>query len=247
MAMHGGERRATASHDGRCMDATSDFVRGLKLLTLIQSRIADYAARSSRGLIERFDAWFGEHDRSTGRLFLVTHGYSRTVREVLTRHRDEWIANGRFPWRPPDTSLFLLVDDSTDAIDTRIMAYEVKAPLTSMPFAGVAAGDARLLGGMVGENDFVVILLGIECFDENGWALHPRGLGAHLDGIMTELTRLQRKFVVIAVAQDYKLQRGFLGAPELFEDHFDRVGLYPPGRINFVVTENRVWPFPRVG
>lgn len=221
----------------------------LKDLSELPEKITDITSPKLRLLIENFDRMISSFaNPRQGRLFIVTHGYSRTVREVLTRERGEWLSKEKRndSWKKEDHEVFLLLDDSRGAIDTRIMEYELKANARSSnhEMAPIEAGGGNILKSMVRKRDRILFVLGVECFDESGWALHPRGLHSYLEkGLLSDLRGLCKHVRVVAVAQSFKKQPNFLRSPEHYEDHFDRIDLYPPGVIENMITDAGVLSF----
>ena len=46
--------------------------------------------------------------------------------------------------------------------------------------------------------------------------------------------------LVVVAAEDYKRQRKPLRESELYDDHFDRVEIYPPYEIDLIITDNEI-------
>jgi hypothetical protein len=207
-------------------EKTSQVRRGLREL---RSEIDRRIAEGRHGIVENFRRtelpWLTV--AGAGRAFIVTHGYSKTVRSVLTH---------------PDLRDFRIVVSSSgeaDFEDARKMVYEI----TEDPGAKdreVAAGDMDLLPGFVDDEDRVMAILGAECFDDDGRVLHPRGARDKIVQLKTALDSSNKKigFKVVFVAEEYKripdkMVDGF------FKNFHDRMDIYPPDFPKTILSDRR--------
>lgn len=183
--------------------------------------------------------WYSTTPPSSDQLIVVTHGYSKTVREVIKRVL--------FPQlRVERDKVFLITgkkEESPEAFDTRLMEYELKeeAPWDAARSRrlAISAGEVSLLSKLASTNARVLILLGAEAYDAQGrWVVHPRGIERRLSRLTAAFAQSRSAFRVVVVAEGYKCQPDLLDSREFFEDHLDRVSLYPRDLISLIVSDD---------
>lgn len=183
--------------------------------------------RSRRRIVERVAALVAACPPP---LFLVTSGYSKTVREVLARRE-----------LPDGVQVYLLLTTPEQQLATRILKSELKhgvPPALAASRRLMAAGTPEMLLAMIGPSHRVLVLVGAECFDGAGRVAHPRGIAAPLLRLVDQLASRRVPHLVLAVAECYKKLQRELSDSEFYTDHMDGVDVYPAGMVHLVVGED---------
>ncbi len=218
----------------------------LEAIEQLPSYLGHHLSTTRRGISSHFGQLLTEffEGATDGDCYLVSHGYSKTVREVLKRNRE--LVN--------HLNIFLLISGQEETFDARVLAYELKEkpnstfPVTRTGCTGLlpaapnlAAGNLALLLGMLTGKSRVIILLGADCFDPAGRAMHARGAGWLIRRLRRKLPAGAQMLVVICTEGFRKISEP-LTATRFYRDHFDRVDLYRPDEISLIVTEAGVQP-----
>ena len=109
------------------------------------------------------------------RSLLVTHGFSTTVRDVLKRGITD----------RGNTDIFIIGSGKHGSLDSKMMCNCLVELADSERFRNVTVGDEQCLLSFLDNTTHVMFVLGAECFDGKGRALHPRGL--RMGGLRTRL------------------------------------------------------------
>lgn len=218
-------------------DGTRQAKQRLEALLRALTELSGIVERCIRGYRADIVTKFCDHQLDwlkaalPSQAFIITHGYSKTVRAVLN---DD---DGRL-----DPFKILVVSSGDDDFeDARKMAYELKEkPKYADRVA--TAGQEDVLMGLINPGDRVMALLGAECFDNEPRVIHPRGARSKLMSIEDALERRKVPYRVVVVAESYKQQSGNLGDAEFFRNHLDRLDIYPANAIDAVITDKEVLP-----
>jgi hypothetical protein len=179
-----------------------------------------------------YDDWF--RDVPAANRYIVSHGYSRTVLSVL---------KSALSPAPGDSRVFFILPEEKASLDTRIMEYEIKAQEELRAFRNFAAGTEHHLLNLLTYRDFVLVLLGAECFDRKNRVVHPRGPVQGFGSLLQELRNREIRYLVAVVAETYKLHTVELTADtNFYGQHFDRIELYSPDWIDLILTDDPDWP-----
>jgi hypothetical protein len=178
------------------------------------------------------DDWF--HGVPAANRYIVSHGYSRTVLSVL---------KSALSPAPDASRVFFILPEEKASLDTRVMEYELKAHEELRTFRNFAAGTEHHLLSLLTNRDFVLVLLGAECFDRKNRVVHPRGLVQGFGSLLQELRNRRIRYLVAVVAETYKLHTIELTADiNFYGQHFDRIELYSPDWIDLILTDDPDWP-----
>jgi hypothetical protein len=172
--------------------------------------------------------------RSSRPLFVVTNGYSKTVRDVLSLRP-----------LPGHIRVYLLLQDEAEQLSTRIMKSEVKHGSKGSlrrTRGRVACGNAEMLLSLLGRTHSVLLLLGAECFDEEGRVAQTHGITTTFSTLTTEMKRHDIPYLVVVVAEGYKRLECELASSPFYTDHFDGVDIYPSGSVDLIISEEDTWP-----
>ena len=200
-------------------------------------KVASQAIARSRAEIRRrflpiYSSWFSE---TREHRFLVTHDYSKTVRNILKS--PEWQKH-----LTNESLLFILTNRGEEELDARFLEYELKEGKKIRKERPLGTGDVTVLEGLVARGDSVMIVLGAECFDDRRTVVHSRGIAGRLDALRRQLVSQGVRVLVVVLAEQYKHQEGRLVDTTFFDDHYDRVDLYHPSDIDLVVSDRRTYP-----
>lgn len=200
-----------------------EFDLMLSALERLPAYVSRAVAQARTSINSRFRElmanWAGGVTGRKGHTYLVTYGYSKTVREVI---RDAFLE----PDSSRDLRLFLLSGDSAnDEFDARRMKLEIK----QYPHASsihLAAGHPEFLLGLLSSNDRVILVQGIESYDKELRMVHPRTTGTQLAKLRDHLDLAKIPNLLAVVAESYKRQEQELSQTPLFTLHFERVAIY---------------------
>lgn len=211
----------------------------LKLTELTE--LVDISIEKSREeIISKFvtfyNRWFGKNANSEK--FLLTHGYSKTVREIFKRGLSEIIKKDKkIPKKENTPRIFIMKSDSEDNFDTRLMEFELKEDMRFPIPNDISAGDENLFVDLLESNTKIMVVLGAECFDEKLRVVHPRGIAHRLKKLKETL---QKRCVITVVAEGYKHHKNLIKIPAFYQDHIDRIDLYEAGLIDFIISDNTI-------
>lgn len=174
------------------------------------------------------NAWLASPNPAGGDDYLVAHGYSKTVRDLLR----QLLLEPR-PNRPPVRSL--LIGDATSELDTRLMHWELGRD--DVLRGRYISGPVELLLGVVRKEDRVLVLMGAEAFDRRRRVLHPRGAEQRWSKVLYGLAARQVRCLAMVVAESYKLHRKGLADAVFSTAHCERTEIFDPRVVDLVVTE----------
>jgi hypothetical protein len=221
-------------------ELTNDVIKALSqpdqlkaFLTLpadLSRVVSDCRQQICQRLKANYDEWFegvpGRHR------YIVSHGYSKTVLSVLK----SLLAAGKTAQE--ELRIFFVLPEEKESFDTRVMEYELREDDSLRTFRNFAAGTDHHLFSLLSSSDSVLVLLGAECFDEDGWVVHPRGIAGGFGRLLERLQENKIRCLTTVVAESYKRHRGSLRADtDFYGQHFDRIELYSPEWINRIVTD----------
>jgi len=204
-------------------------------LTVTLQAVQDIRVYVTRSIAEDRDNIVKEFERDCrdwfkdayAAAYVVTHGYSKTVREAITRG---------LPPMDPLPYVYLLVCRNTDEFDTRLMEYEISERLRGEPepYEHLASGEGEVLLRLLNEGDKVLVVLGAECFDTKDRVVHPRGMVDYLEEFVAKAVK-KAEVRVIVLAEEYKGQRD-LANTKFYDEHFDRVSVYDGKNIDSILS-----------
>jgi hypothetical protein len=202
-----------------------------ELPTEVQKRLVERRARLAHLAGDLYRAWAIPGTRQ----YIVTHGYSKTVREVLRACFGEDAGSPGYP----EPRVFLLsTEDPQAEFDARLMKVELRQCLGSRELS-IAAGSVEFLCGLLKRSDQLLIMLGAESFDADRRVVHPRTAAAHVERL---LKQARCPHLCVVVAESYKRLPGDLTASTFFADHFDRVSIYDSSLVDFIVSDDGIEP-----
>lgn len=207
-----------------------------------------------------------ESERS-GNLYVVSHGYSNTVLHALLELENEsgWLSNGNvrlFFYLLPEEETFdtrlmqyelragMLVQElarestKPNEPNTPVEPEDMSKPQKESENGAreriftqqLATGDRHVLLNLLDPSqDRVLVLLGAESFDKDHRVVHPRGMP--LREFLRELEETGTQPRVVVLAESYKQQRSLAQDSHFYDQHFDRVDVYPRDTIEWVITE----------
>jgi len=230
------------------LDAPETWSKRLTALTELQTYM-NRAIALSRDTMTRA---FGEFLRSWGtpahpdaKLFLVTSGYSKTVRELVLRT----LGAGATEW-PAEPCVFLLLTGEVEEWETRLMRWEFR-PLLSRATAThpskprtkhrrlcrLAVGDEEMLACLGRKGDRALFLLGVESIDAEGKMAHPRAAVEAVRRAVSALRASRVETRVIVAAERYKLNPRRFVETAFFAEQFERPGFYGLDMVDHVVSD----------
>lgn len=166
---------------------------------------------------------------------VITHGYSKTVREALMAY---FVTVG--PCRLPKTLALLNVEE--DASDARRLVFELRERLPPGigPALEVTIGDKASLG-LLSRGENVVVVLGAECYDGSGRIVHVRGAQEELKAI-AGLSVQGINVKVVVVAENYKRvdpvnKTTLMDKLKFFRYHLNKLDVYGPGTVDYIVSD----------
>jgi hypothetical protein len=186
------------------------------------------------------DAWWARV-ASGAVVYLVTAGYSKTVRELI-RHAlgARWDEPGRDhpPWRP---HLYQLLAGDDEELDSRLMVWELRDLWTRERWRP-ASGSGEMLVSLTRPGDRVMLLLGAEAVDSDRRVVHPRSVLERLQPVLDRLSGAQVPTLVVVAAESFKrLQAPFATGP-FYRGHFERVGVYEAELVDLVLSDRGTDP-----
>lgn len=197
-------------------DKAVELLRDLRgLAAFIDEHVINSRLRIVEGFCGSQLEWLNKAT-APSEAFIVTHGYSKTVRAVLNDTKK----------RLAGFKVLVMNAGEDDFEDARKMVYE----LTELPqFKNrvVSIGDESVLAGLIRRGDRVMALLGAECFDSGRRVIHSRGVHRKLVDMREAINKQKADFRVVVVAENYKLHDGLLTDEEFFRSHLDRADVYP--------------------
>ncbi|MHC4955960.1 MAG: hypothetical protein ACYTGZ_19100 [Planctomycetota bacterium] len=202
-----------------------------RLRIVVDTAIDRGRAETVESFSNVFDHWLAARVSEEPAL-IVTHGYSKTVRDVLRSKLTALPASGMlYP------TVLILRDGDADDFDTRLMEFELTQDLAPLGVQ-VTAADERFLREMLKEKPLVLFTLGVECFDPARRVLHPRGIADLLERMKEQtMPKHGSRGLVVFVAESYKCQMDLSAATAFYGAHLDRVNLYPPDLVDIVASD----------
>ena len=200
---------------------------------------------SREKIAQEFKRYYQEWDNASDpscRVVHVTHGFSSTVRDVLT----EAFKEGSLGQRDDRIRIFIIRSEEQDDLDSRLMAHalaalrSVLAELPSAATIDLAVADVKSLAGFLDGETKVLVVLGAEAFDNNRRVIHPQGID--LEILDSELDHAKSHKIVI-LAESYK-QQEILSDSQFYRYHLDRIRVYPPDMVDAVITDTRTFRKP---
>lgn len=216
------------------VDRVDHVLRSIKLLPLYLARLIAFCRSKIRDQAELIIEEMRK--MCNGDMYLVVHGYSKTVRDTL-------LLGKKIRAGGDSVRLFFLLGDKDSVFDARVIEDEVRvAPEGS--WSDTAAGNEDVLVGLLKGGDSVVLLLGAECFDKDKRVVHARGFARGLGALKTRVQEVDGgvSFAVVVLAEEYKLAKEPLNATRFYDDHYDQVDLYHGKDIDLIVQGAAVLP-----
>lgn len=161
--------------------------------------------------------------------YILTHGHSKTVREVLKR--------GLQPLEPNIPHVFVMQPEDEDDFETRLMLYELRED-DDFRFLRRAASTRVEFIQLLGSQAKVMVVLGAECFDSDLRVLHPLGISNSLK-MLKEV--LGSQFQVIVVGEEYKHYSHLMSFPEFYRNHLDRVEILNSDLVDYIITDRMIY------
>lgn len=187
-------------------------------------------------LSERLSAVIDCWADDPSKLIVLTHGFSKTVRDALKK------AAHRLGENQP--TIFVTDTNGTERTessgDAGWMAHgleqSIRAEFGARIYTGkIISGDSRLLSDLSPSGKLLVIL-GAECFSDNGKAIHPRGA---LEMIVN-LISTKRDCLIVILAESYKKRDvdSLISGSDLM--HMQRLDVYTPKHIDMILSDELV-------
>lgn len=186
---------------------------------------------------ELLEAWC-EGLLSEATAYIVTLGYSKTVRELI-RYSFGSEPNGEASAAPPvRPQVYQLVSGDPDGLDARLMAWELRdlRPLR------LAAGSGQMLVSMTRPGDRVLVLLGAEAVDKSGRVVHPRSVLEQLILAADCLNEARISSLVVVAAESFKCHGEVFASGPLYGGYLERVGIYSAPLVHLILTEKGTKP-----
>lgn len=198
-----------------------------KLSAMVRKVIVD----NRNVIVEQFTnycrTFFGtESFRNT---FILTHGHSKTVREVLKR--------GLQPLGPNFPNVFVLEPDDVDDFETRLMLHELRED-DEFRFLRNASSTKVEFMKLLGNQAKVMLVLGAECFDSDLRVLHPLGISQSIKSLQE---CLGSQFQVVVVGEEYKHYLHLMSFPEFYRNHLDRVEILNSDLVDYIITNKSIY------
>jgi hypothetical protein len=240
-------------------------------LRLLPSYVRSYFRTSRQGIRTKFVEIYREWaSKGVGRPYVVSHGYSKTVRDVLRDGLPEaTIGVGLLP------DVFFIREEEYAFFDTQLMEYEVRHEWGRAEgergFRELSVGETHVLVGLVKPGQRVLVVLGAECFAE--WRkegvnaayrfVHPWSIARELESLREGIEGHGGKCLVMVVAEEYKdasipRRRSFAGKEgresplqpqegawhdtQLNREHWERLGISTSENVHLIVTEKSTIP-----
>jgi hypothetical protein len=182
-------------------------------------------------------AWARRH-RSADRPFVLTHGYSKTVRDALKN------LLGGIPGDAQRPRIFVMTSPESEAgrdgFDTRLMTYELRQSREIVSQDDVAFGDEKLFLSLLEPRAQILVVLGAECFDEALRVIHPRGMSLTPEDLTSRAGT--HTLTTVVLAEEYKFRRNLLDVPTFYQHHLDRISLYDRGVVDAIISDREVRP-----
>ena len=224
------ETLATQEHRG------SGYTVGqIQLLAGLEAEIGKVVDQSRTEIHANFDPLFQHWLKAGGSShYLLTHGYSKTVREILSRSIRA-VCQEDASQRLPD---IFVIGTEDNAFDARLMSTELKENLAIFrDQLRIGIGDERLLMGMLKPGADIMVVLGAECFDDAYRVVHPRGMEGRLAELRRKALQMSAQCLVVVVAEGYKYQKNLVNVHAFYCHDLDRISLYPGDLVNTVVSD----------
>jgi len=192
-------------------------------------------------ITEKFKSFYTEwlqglpgNDQEQPRL-IITHSYSRTVREVLKRVVLAESSDS-FPFQTPNRpKLFILKPKGEDDFKARLMMYDLKEGSHPQDLKNTFPGVDKLM-----KQTKIMIVLGAECFDNDRWVFHPQGVSDYLKTLRTVTRENGTELTVVVIAENYKFYHRLVELPEYYQDRFDNISLYEPDLIDVIISDKEI-------
>lgn len=206
-----------------------EIMSRLKLLPTSLTRLITKSRQEIREVLAELVAKMS--GEAEGSLYLVAHGYSKTVRDSLLLGDLGRSRNG--------PKLFLLLGEAQsdkENFDARVMEDELKTASRGA-WDEVAAGNEEVLLGLVEKGDILILLLGAECFDGEKRVVHARGFARNIEDFRGKVSdNPGLRLIVVVLAEEYKFVSQLLGATQFYDDHYDQVDLYHGSSIDLIIS-----------
>jgi hypothetical protein len=216
----------------------------IELPTYIEQALRQSREGLLKGFRDVFESNFGLPP-VRGRLFIVTHGYSHTVEDVLKNG-----ISGSWTGKRPHVFVLQLRED--ERAEAKMLDYELReCKAVRGTFESITVGDLEVFRGLLRPEDCVVMMLGAECVS----AVDFRMVRArHTSEGLNNLIRLARKVgcahKTVVVVDSYKLYENQSVIDEfvLNEFHFDRIAVTSGDEdvhVDAILGGNRILLNPR--
>jgi hypothetical protein len=120
------------------------------------------------------------------------------------------------------------------------MQYELKEEMGVGGSAfRVIVADERFAAELVEKDTRVMVVVGVECFDNQLRALHPRGFMDHLPRLRAHVEKRNGNCLVVAVAESYKRVENLADDEKGFDccHNVGRVEMVGRGVIDLIVSD----------
>lgn len=243
-------RAAILMPAGGGVDARKTINSNLQYLKSLPRLVTHAIHRSREASINTFRALSVERQMlqpssPKSKVWLVTHGYSSSVRDVLVRGLRGIRSSLPTAYVPP--ALFVLQAREDERAETKILEYELTDRDNHDLYGSYAVGDAEVLLGLVRSGDKVVFLLGAECVSADLLTVRPRATTRVIDALLRALLLRKCAHLVVVIVDEYKFHdTESSSAVEWFlshRRHGDRVTITGDGSlVDFAIAGHRRIP-----
>ena len=236
---HGTNTRA--ANDSQRSDYVARNLASLSTLYLTTERFVEWSRdKIAKRFVDELEPWFlGSGGQPFERCYVVTAGYSKTVRTVIKQGFAllEQRSQRDGPVLP---KVFVMAEKGQDQPDTQKMLYELTED-SEYPRREVASGNEMRLHGLLESGDRVLFVLGAESFRGDRRVIHPRFLTKRLKKLRRVLALAQVQYKVVFVAESYKrFDNPPLKNHDLWCYHLQFLEQYDGRHISLIVTDDGV-------
>lgn len=230
-------------------------MQNLDALEALPDTVQNYLSWSrgeiAKKFVEAAKSWLESFD-DEGELVILTHGYSGTIRDVLSKTWSQLdIPSGSTNQKKP--KVFIMHSDQPDLTDTRIadtarMAFELRNNPENHGLI-VATGNEDALLGLLNPQDRIMVVLGAEAYDAQSRVVHPRGALNKLKKIKAHFQKRNtpqkgnksQNIITYALAEDYKRHDdSLIRQYAFFTYHLGHLDVYPIGTFDKIIGDTNV-------
>ncbi|MGH1363286.1 MAG: hypothetical protein ACRBF0_07000 [Calditrichia bacterium] len=183
---------------------------------------------------QEYSSWLSSIEKQEDKndKVLVTHGYSKTVLEMLKTvvFKDAESINKRIP-----PKLFVMKSDDQESFEARLMMFELKEDY-SLPDLKDAFPDNK----NVLTNTKIMVVIGAEGFDNDRWVFHPPRDASRLRSLKNFAQENGSEVFVVVVGESYKNYPSLTQLPEFYQDKLENTYLSKPDLIDLIITDKAV-------